>query len=60
MPSVAELLEQTRGVKALTRVIGRDQRAKVIEIERQVHELAENVDRSTRCWDHATGSSMTG
>ncbi len=45
LPSVAELLEQIRGMKALTRVIGRDQRAKVIEIERQVHELAENVDR---------------
>ena len=45
LPSIAELLEQIQGMKLLTKFIARDQRAGVIEIERQVQELAEIVDR---------------
>lgn len=45
LPSVVELLEQIQGMKLLTRIVARDQRANVIVIERQVRELTEIVDQ---------------
>ncbi|MGD0273119.1 MAG: hypothetical protein ABSB96_05275 [Gaiellaceae bacterium] len=45
LPSVVELLDQIQGMKTLTRFIARDQRKSVLEIEAQVRELMELVDR---------------
>jgi hypothetical protein len=45
LPSVAELLEQIQGMKFLTRVIYRDQRKSVLELEAQVRGLADLIDR---------------
>jgi hypothetical protein len=45
LPSVAELLEQIAGMKALTRFVGRKHRKDVLELERQVEELVTVVDR---------------
>jgi hypothetical protein len=44
LPSIRDLLKQIEGMKALTLFIGRKQRAQVIEVERNVRELAAQVD----------------
>lgn len=38
LPSVAEMLEQIRGLKALTRFVGRKHRKDILDIERQIEE----------------------
>lgn len=45
LPSVAEMLEQMRGMKALTLFVGRKHRKGILELERQVEELVSVVDR---------------
>lgn len=45
LPSFVELLQQLRGAKLLTRVIGRAQRQKFLEVERQVLAMAATIDR---------------
>jgi hypothetical protein len=45
LPTVAKVLEQTNGMKTLTRFVGRDQRTNILEIEQRVRELAERIDR---------------
>lgn len=45
LPSIATLLEQIKGAKMLTRIIGRKHRQDIIEIERQIRDLASVVDR---------------
>src|SRR5690348_7475801 len=45
LPSVAEMLEQMKGMKLLTRFVARDQRKSLLEIERQVRDLVTVVDR---------------
>ena len=45
LPSVAEMLQQIQGMKLLTRFIARDQRKSLVELEAQVRELTETVDR---------------
>lgn len=44
LPSVAEMLEQIRSGKLLTRFVARDQRASLEAIERQVDEIVRVVD----------------
>lgn len=44
LPIVAEMLEQIRGGKLLTRFIARDQRASLEAVERQLDELVDTVD----------------
>lgn len=44
LPSVAEMLTQIQGMKLLTRVVARKQRAKLIELEAHVLELTQTVD----------------
>jgi hypothetical protein len=44
LPSVAEMLQQLTGFKALTLVVARDQRAQLKTIERELNELVETVD----------------
>ncbi len=44
LPVVAEMLEQIRGGKLLTRVVARDQRASLIAIEGQLNDLVVTVD----------------
>jgi len=45
LPSMAELLRNIEGMKGLTRFVARDQRATVIDLERQIRRLGEVVDR---------------
>jgi hypothetical protein len=45
LPSVAEMLEQIRGMKLLTRFVARSERQKVLEIEKQIEEHVAVVDR---------------
>ena len=45
LPSVVELLEQIQGMKILTRFVARDQRKSLLEIETQIRELMDLVDR---------------
>jgi hypothetical protein len=45
LPTVAEMLEQIQGMKLLTRFVARKERAKLIELERQVEEHVAAVDR---------------
>jgi hypothetical protein len=45
LPSVAEMLAQIQGMKLLTRVVARSQRASLVELEAKVLELTETVDR---------------
>jgi hypothetical protein len=45
LPSFAELQEQLRGMKLLTRIVAREERAKVVELEAQLHRMAGIVDR---------------
>lgn len=44
LPSVAEMLKQIQGFKALTRFVARDQRDSVVVIEQQLDDLVETVD----------------
>jgi hypothetical protein len=44
LPSVAEMLEQIRGMKLLTRVVARDQREGLLKIESQVRDIVRVVD----------------
>jgi hypothetical protein len=44
LPSVAEMLEQMKGMKLLTRFVARDQRKTLLEIESQVRDLVSVVD----------------
>jgi hypothetical protein len=44
LPSVRDLLKQIEGMKALTLFIGRKHRAEVIRVEKDVRELAAQVD----------------
>jgi len=44
LPTVAEMLQQLSGFKALTLVVARDQRAPLKTIERELNELVETVD----------------
>jgi hypothetical protein len=44
LPSVAEMLELIRGAKALTRVIARDQRSKVLQVEAELKHLSRLID----------------
>jgi hypothetical protein len=45
LPSVAEMLKQIQGMKLLTRLVARKQRAELVKLEAQVLELTETVDR---------------
>jgi hypothetical protein len=45
IPSIADMLHKIEGGKLLTRFIARDQRAQLIELERQVREHVEVIDR---------------
>lgn len=45
IPSIADMLEKIEGGKLLTRFIARDQRAKLVELERQVRQHVTVIDR---------------
>jgi hypothetical protein len=45
IPSIADMLRQIEGGKFLTRFIARDQRGKLVELERQVREHVAVIDR---------------
>jgi hypothetical protein len=45
LPSVVAVLEQIRGMKLLTRLVGREHRRDVLEVERRLRSLAERIDR---------------
>jgi hypothetical protein len=45
IPSIADMLQKIEGGKLLTRFIARDQRAKLVELERQVREHIAVIDR---------------
>jgi hypothetical protein len=45
IPSIAEMLRTIEGGKFLTRFIARDQRAKLVELERQVRQHVTAIDR---------------
>jgi hypothetical protein len=44
LPSIQELRKRTQGMKLPTLFVGRKHRREVVEIERQVREIAERVD----------------
>lgn len=48
LPSFRELADQVRGFKLISRVFGRKHRPVIIEIERQLNELIDTVDRFYR------------
>ena len=45
IPSIADMLQKIEGGKFLTRFIARDQRAKLVELERQVRQHIAVIDR---------------
>jgi hypothetical protein len=45
IPSIADMLRQIEGGKLLTRVIARNQRAKLLELEQQIREHVAVIDR---------------
>lgn len=45
IPSIADMLKELQGGKLLTRFIARDQRAKFVELEQQVRQHIEVIDR---------------
>jgi hypothetical protein len=45
IPSIADMLQKIEGGKLLTRFIARDQRAKLVELERQVRQHVTVIDR---------------
>lgn len=45
IPSIADMLQKIEGGKLLTRFIARDQRANLVELERQVREHIAVIDR---------------
>lgn len=45
LPSTVEMLAQIRGMKSLTRFVGRSHRGAVLELEEQVRDLATTIDR---------------
>ncbi|MCP4087192.1 MAG: hypothetical protein GY745_19425 [Actinomycetia bacterium] len=45
LPSYREALQQIQGMKLLTRVVAREQRAGIVEVEEQMKSLLDTVDR---------------
>jgi hypothetical protein len=44
LPTVVDLTRQMAGMKALTRIVGRSQRAELLRLERQLHDIVAVVD----------------